>query len=202
MKILGLYNNECAIELFDWIKTQGHEVVLVSERLDSDWCLKQKFDLTISYTYRFILSADLIEALNNNVINIHNSYLPWNRGADPNLWSIIDHTPRGVSIHFIDTELDKGYIIAQELVECKDDETLKSSYYSLDAAAKSLFRKVFDYYDQWPSMKKKCIGKGSYHSLKDGEVVKSVIDTYDITITEFKNRLNIVKDTSLYEKHK
>lgn len=190
MKILGLYNNECAIELFDWLSSIGHEVILMTEKLNTDWCIEQKFDLAISYTYRYILSSELIDALGNNVINIHNSYLPWNRGADPNLWSIVDKTPRGVTIHYMDAELDKGFIIAQELVEDGDDETLSSSYYNLDVEAKALFKKVFAYYDKWPLMKKKCLGKGSYHSVKDGEEIKSVIDTYDISITEFKNRLN------------
>ncbi len=189
MKILGLYNNECALELFDWIEKQGHEMILKTERLDSEWCKKQEFDLTISYTYRYILSEENLDALGKSVVNIHNSYLPWNRGADPNIWSIVDETPRGVTIHFMDSELDKGYIIAQEIVIDESDETLSSSYYNLDKAAKKLFKKIFQYYDFWPMMKKKCIGRGSYHSLKDGEEIKSIIDSYDMKISEFKTLL-------------
>ena len=191
MKILCLYNNECALELFQWLTGQEHEIFLYTERLNVDWCKKQKFDLTVSYTYRYILPSDILEALNENVVNIHNSFLPWNRGADPNIWSIVDDTPRGVTLHYMDSRLDKGYIIAQEIIdECNESETLSSSYYELDRAAKSLFKKAFRYYKFWPSLKKSCLGNGSYHSLKDGERIKALIDTYSMSISELKNKLS------------
>ena len=32
-EILGLYNNECALELFQWISDKGNDVVLQSEKI-------------------------------------------------------------------------------------------------------------------------------------------------------------------------
>ncbi len=192
MKILCLYNNECALELFKKIHEKGHEVVLWNEHLDNKWCLDNAFDLTVSYTYRFILSEEILESLNNNVVNIHNSILPWNRGADPNIWSIVDKTPRGVTLHYMDVNLDKGDIIAQKFVNDGDDETLKSSYNNLDKAAKELFMDLFDYYDYWQTIRKKCLGTGSYHSVKDGKKIKGYITSYDITINEFRQKLEMI----------
>ena len=189
MKILGLYNNDCAIELFRWLSEIGNEVVLCSENISPQWCKKQNFDLTVSYTYRYILSEETIQALNNNVVNIHNSMLPFNRGADPNIWSIVERTPRGVTLHYVDNQLDKGDIIAQEIVDDGDNETLTSSYNNLDRAAKAMFKKAFRYYEYWPALKKKCIGQGTFHLLKDGVAIKQSIDSYDVGITEFRNRL-------------
>ena len=140
MKILCLYNNDCALELFTWLERQGHEIIYCTKRLDENWCRKQKFELTVSYTYRYILPNNIIVGLNNNVVNIHNSFLPWNRGADPNIWSLIDETPRGVTLHYMDEKLDKGNIITQQLIVDGEDETLKSSYDNLDKAAKELFK--------------------------------------------------------------
>jgi len=37
--------------------------------------------------------------------------------ADPNVWSFIEKTPKGVSIHYLDAGIDTGDIIAQKLVE-------------------------------------------------------------------------------------
>ena len=193
MKILCLYNNVCAVELFEWLQSQGHETVCFSEKLDEKWCREQKFDLTVSYTYRYILGRDILEALHNNAVNIHNAYLPWNRGADPNIWSIIDDTPRGVTLHYMDTSLDKGYIIAQKMVKKKEGETLRSSYDELDKAAKEMFREVFPCYKYWQEMKKVPLGVGSYHSLKDGQQIKSVIDSYDLTTDEFKERIKCIR---------
>lgn len=194
MKILCLYHNGCALELFEWLKKQGHEIICCSEKLEEHWCKGQNFDLTVSYTYRYILERDILSALNQNVVNIHNSYLPWNRGADPNIWSIAEDTPRGVTIHYMDTGLDKGSIIAQKLVGKKEGETLRSSYEELDKAAKELFREAFAFYKDWPQMKKRPLGMGTYHSLKDGEPIKSVIDTYELTADEFKERLKVLSN--------
>lgn len=194
MKILGLYNNACALELFQWLESEGHSVVLWSERLDSSWCRSQDFDLAVSYTYRYIITEEVIHSLNDNVVNLHNSFLPFNRGADPNIWSIVERTPRGVSLHYIDSELDKGYIIAQSLVsDSESEETLASSYNNLDKAAKQLFKDSFRVYSFWPELKKKVVGKGTYHALKDSVRIKSVIDSYDILISEFRKRIETIK---------
>ena len=113
MKILCLYNNECALPLFDNIRKLGHETVLMTERLSLDYVKSENFDLAVSYTYRYIIPGDIIRALKGNIVNLHNSYLPYNRGADPNLWSFAEKTPRGVTLHYMDEGLDKGYIIVQ-----------------------------------------------------------------------------------------
>lgn len=189
MKILCLYGNECALELFEWLGEQGHDVTLCTEKVNPEWCKGRQFDLAVSYTYRHILTDAQLKALDYNAVNIHNSFLPWNRGADPNIWSIVDDTPRGVTLHYMDEELDRGGIIVQELVEEKLGETLHSSYEELDKAAKQLFRTAFAYYRHWPEMKKLPSGRGTYHSLKDGERIKSMIDDYDMTVVRFKERV-------------
>lgn len=194
MKIFCLYNNDCALELFESIKNKGNDVFLCNERIDAEWCKEQNFDLTISYTYRYIINKECITALNKNIVNLHNSFLPYNRGADPNLWSIIDNSPRGVTLHYIDERLDKGYIIAQK--EVNDDlknETLRSSYNNLDKAAKELFINMFDKYSFWNDLKKECVGKGTYHSLNDGLFFKNKIISYDENVIDFLNRIGIKK---------
>lgn len=191
MKVLCLYNNDCAVPLFEWIHQQGHETILKTEKITKEWCYEQKFDFALSYTYRYIIDKSVLDALDRNIVNLHNSFLPWNRGADPNIWSILDETPRGVTLHYMDENLDKGPIIAQKFVLLGKDETLRSSYNALDAAAQELFKEAFSYYSFWPSMKKRAEGSGTYHSLNDGETVKSHIDSYDISVEEFRS---IVRD--------
>lgn len=187
MKLLCLYNNPCALELFHWLNSQGHETVIWSEKIDRDWCEDQKFDLAISYTYRYILSEDILDALHNNAVNIHTSYLPWNRGADPNIWSILEETPRGVTLHYMNSELDKGDIIAQQLIaDDVESETLSSSYQMLDQVAKQLFKDAFCFYEYWTFMRKKSCGPGSYHSVSDAKEIKDLILTYDMSVLEFK----------------
>ena len=54
MKILGLYNNDCALPLFAKLEEKGHEVVRMSERLSVPFCENGNFDLAVSYTYKYI----------------------------------------------------------------------------------------------------------------------------------------------------
>lgn len=185
MKILCLYNNECAVSLFEELAKLGHETVLCSERLVADELKKVNYDLAVSYTYRYILTGEMIDALNGNVVNLHNSYLPFNRGAAPNLWSLREGTPRGVTLHYMDEHLDRGYIITQRLVTEGDGDTLKSSYDNLDRKAKEMFLEAFGYYEFWPEMKKKPSGKGTYHSVKDGMEMMEKIPSYDMKIEDF-----------------
>lgn len=190
MRILCLYNNECALSLFEWLEKQGHQILLCTDKIEAQWCKDQRFDLTVSYTYRYIITEDILDALNNNAVNIHTSYLPWNRGADPNIWSIVEETPRGVTIHYMDAGLDSGRIIAQSLVPLVENDTLKSSYDRLDEEAKRLFKSVFPFYKFWPEMRKKAEGRGTYHALNDGVEIKSMIQTYDVRVDIFKENIH------------
>lgn len=189
MKILCLYNNKCALELFEWLKEQGNDIVLADHELVPDWCRENKFDLAVSYTYRYILTEEILAALDHNAVNLHNSFLPFNRGASPNIWSIAENTPRGVTLHYMDKDLDKGYIIAQKFVIDSDEETLSGSYDNLDAAAKELFKEAFFYYRHWEGMKKKAVGRGTYHSVSDLKRIEGCFDSYDDTVKQFKGRI-------------
>ncbi len=185
MKILCLYNNECALPLFDWIKEQGHETTFIKDRLSVEWVKKENFDLTVSYTYRYILTKEMLEALDFNAVNLHNSYLPFNRGASPNLWSLAEGTPRGVTLHYMDASLDKGFIIAQRLVTHGDGETIRSSYENLNKNAIELFKDAFSYVDFWKDLKKTPIGIGTYHSVGDTKFLNEKITSYDMKTEDF-----------------
>jgi len=97
-------------------------------------------DFVISYRYRHMVNRSIIEYLNGKIINLHISLLPWNRGADPNLWSFLEDTPKGVTIHYIDEGLDTGEILVQKDVSYDMNDTLRSSYNRLSATIEDLFR--------------------------------------------------------------
>ena len=145
-------------------------------------------DVAISYTYRHIIDDDVIKYMQGNIINIHNSYLPYNRGASPNLWSLAEGTPRGVTIHYINAALDKGFIIAQRIITEGDGQTLSSSYDNLHRNAIDLFKETWKCYEFWSGMKKQAIGTGTYHSLADTKRMLDGIESYSMKIEDFKKR--------------
>lgn len=199
MKILCLYSNECALELFQWLEGQGHETVLESGRLAAGWCRENRFDLAVSYTYPFIIQNDVINALNDNIVNLHNSFLPYNRGSYPNIWSILEGTPRGVTLHYINSGLDSGDIISQKTVPLEKNATLRSSYEQLDAEAKRMFQEAFPYYQYWNGMRKKCLGTGTYHADREFFLLQKHFDRWDwdIKVQDFTAQIQNSRQKSL-----
>ena len=53
----------------------------------------------------------------NDILNLHISYLPFNKGAHPNFWSFAENTPSGVTIHKINKKIDSGNIIYQKILD-------------------------------------------------------------------------------------
>ncbi len=87
------------------------------------------YDLIISFGYLHILKGDFLNSVLCPVINLHISYLPYNKGAHPNFWSFYDNTPSGVTIHLIDEGIDTGAIIYQKYVNFDNGERTFSQTY-------------------------------------------------------------------------
>ena len=126
------------------------------------------YDLVISYGYKHILKKEVIESSRAPIINLHISYLPWNRGAHPNFWSFFDCTPSGVSIHLIDEGIDSGPIIYQRYVNFNHDEnTFSKTYKRLRIEIEDLFRSHINEMvnGEYTTIPQRRIG--TYHSFFD-----------------------------------
>ena len=75
------------------IENQGFNVIEYADPVDTKYLKEHSIEYAVSYRYRHIIRKAVIEYLNGNIINLHVSFLPWNRGADPNLWSFLENTP-------------------------------------------------------------------------------------------------------------
>ena len=104
-------------------------------------------ELIVAHGYTHILGSDILDWVAGNAINLHISLLPWNRGSDPNLWSFLENTPCGVSIHFMDAGVDTGDLIGQREVTFGDEQTLRECYERLQAEIQELFREL------WPDIR-------------------------------------------------
>ena len=140
MKVLLLSPYETSIR--DFIEDFGDDVHQISRAILEDELSELDADYFISYGYRHILSSDIVEKISTRAINLHLSYLPWNRGADPNLWSIVEGTPKGVTIHRISTRVDSGNILAQAGITFSSQDTLATSYNKLRELIETLFLRI------------------------------------------------------------
>lgn len=140
-RIMLLSNNPNSAPLLTWLREQGFDTRLLEDPLTAGHLEKADPCLVVSYNYRHIVPEEIIRLLPGRMINLHISLLPWNRGSDPNVWSIIDRTPRGVTVHQLARGLDTGdVLLQQETPPAGDDDTLASTYEELNHAVTGLFR--------------------------------------------------------------
>ena len=89
---------------------------------------KLKPDIIISAFWAYILKKDLINIPKYGCINLHPGFLPSNRGKNPNVWPIVDGSPGGICIHYVDEGIDTGDIIVRKTIKVEETDTGGSFY--------------------------------------------------------------------------
>ncbi|WP_107785403.1 formyltransferase family protein [Campylobacter concisus] len=192
MKILFLSEDK---ELAKFLEEDSNTLVKTIEKIDEEFVLKNKIDFILSYGYRYILPYEVLRHFSGRAINLHISLLPYNRGADPNFWSFVDNTPKGVSIHYMDTGLDTGKVIAQKKINFDaSKESFATSYNTLQVEIRKLFKSCWQEIKALkPADNSSCqaiVNKGTYHRVADKEKYMYLLkDGWDTNIAYFLNRI-------------
>ena len=84
------------------------------------------YELVVSLHCKQFFPAELVSKV--RCVNIHPGYNPYNRGWFPQVFSIINKKPLGVTIHEMDNRLDHGPIIVQEKVPLYAWDTSQTAY--------------------------------------------------------------------------
>jgi methionyl-tRNA formyltransferase len=128
--------------------------------------LRPEIGVSVLFGYR--IPPDVLAIFPSDCVNVHPAYLPFNRGAYPNVWSIVDRTPAGVTIHFVDDGLDTGDIVAQRRVAVEPTDTGETLYRRLEEASLALFRET------WPLIRSGGAPRtaqqpdaGTFHRVRD-----------------------------------
>ena len=162
-KILFLGYDREKTKLIDLLLSEDCEVHNAAEMV-----CKFDYDLIFCFGYRQIFKPSALAKISCPIINLHISYLPYNRGAHPNFWSFYENTPKGVTIHLIDANIDTGPILYQAPVLFDDKElTFREAYTILICKIETLFQKnmsdILDF--RWKEKLQK--GTGTFHYSKD-----------------------------------
>jgi len=104
---------------------------------------EREIDIVLLAWWPDIVKDDAINAAKLGWINVHPSLLPYNRGKHPYFWSVVEQTPFGCSLHFIDRNIDTGDILFQKEIEVSITDTGDTLYAKSVNACIQLFR---DYY--------------------------------------------------------
>ncbi len=85
---------------------------------------KRNVDLVILAGYMLMLSPYFVEKYKNKIMNIHPALLPSFPGVNAQKQAL-DHGVKytGATVHFVDSKMDHGPIIIQDIVPVYDDDT-------------------------------------------------------------------------------
>lgn len=159
--------------LLDWLGWT--ELV---EQTEAPCPLWEGCDWVISYNYHHKIPQEALDFYQGKVVNLHTGYLPYNRGAHPNLWSWLEDTPKGVTIHQVDAGIDTGPILAQRQVEFELTDkypTLATTYDRLQEDVQTLFRINWPVLRHGGMIEKPQQGEGTYHKKADLERVQHLL---------------------------
>lgn len=129
------------------------------------------YDLGVAWFYPHILSQAHLDAVRVGIVNNHPAYLPYNRGANPNVWSLVEHTPAGVTVHWMNSGLDKGNLIQRQEVIVDPTDTAYTLYHKLLEKQYYLFKEAWTMIDASVEIGERIgipqIGTGTYHRVAD-----------------------------------
>lgn len=168
----------------------------------------ENYSLVISAHCKQFFPAELV----NNVrcINIHPGLNPHNRGWFPQVFSIINKKPIGVTIHEMDEELDHGPIIYQEEVKIYPWDTSIDVYNRVQDVEVDLLDKYIENIINNDYSAKISNGEGNINLKKDFNflchlnldeklTMREAIDKLRaLTHGEYKNAFFVEKDEKIF----
>jgi methionyl-tRNA formyltransferase len=184
--------NDAGMRVYEWLCDREsvfvHSLLTTKEQLRSIEAIQP--DYIVSYGYRHIVPESILELPIKGCLNLHPSLLPFNRGANPNVWSIVDGTPAGVTLHYMDDGVDTGKIVAQREVEQTFADTGKSLYERLEDAQVTLFQQVWpDIESGTVSGEEQATDAGTTHRAAEFEELCQLDPNKEIQIKKFLDQL-------------
>jgi len=120
----GLYSVRGALRAHD---IPEHTPDNVNDPAFLDFLRNRNIDLVVSIACPQIVREDLLNCPSEGVINIHGALLPTYRGKLPSFWVLANGEEKtGVTVHYMNEQLDDGPIIVQKEVPIRPDDTLHS----------------------------------------------------------------------------
>lgn len=171
--ILFLTNNSNTEELYRWLKEKEDRVYRIQNKITLEMVEQLQPSFIISFNYRHLIDRDILDAMPGRVINLHTSYLPYNRGSSPNFFSFFYNTPKGVTVHLMDKKLDTGDILCRkELFFDETRESFASTYNVLIREITELFKENWESIKTGKTIPRKQESGGSYHRMRELEEIR------------------------------
>jgi methionyl-tRNA formyltransferase len=192
IRIVFLGVNDAGMRVYNWLCERDgifvHSLLTTKDQLQLIEDVEP--DYVVSCGYRHIVPEPILNIPDEGCLNLHPAYLPYNRGANPNVWSIVDGTPAGVTLHYMDESLDTGAIVDQRKVDSAFKDTGKDLYERLEDAQVDLFKQA------WPEVESGEVSvteqdpdDGTYHRMDEFETLCELDPDEEISVKDLLDRL-------------
>ena len=132
-------------------------------------------EVGLSVLFSHILRPPLLAAFPQGVLNVHPSYLPFNRGRSAQVWGIVEGTTVGASLHYMDEGVDTGPIVHRVPVAIDPADTGQSLRAKLNEACEQVLREA------WPGVAAGTArampqdpDEGTSHRIADLETIRRI----------------------------
>ena len=192
VEVIFLGINDAGMRVYDWLCDQDnifmHSILTTKDQLRIIKNVEP--DYILSCGYQHIVPESILTIPTKGCLNLHPAYLPYNRGANPNVWSIIEGTPAGVTLHYMDPGIDTGDIVARRKVETAFSDSGKDLHKRLEDAQLELFQDVWsDILSDNISVFEQDENQGTYHQTSEFETLCELNPDEEVRVKEFLDRL-------------
>jgi methionyl-tRNA formyltransferase len=192
MEVVFLGVNDVGLQIYEWLcdRETVDVTALLTEPEQLDLIHETNPDLLVSVGFDHLVPEEILNAPEQGAVNLHPALLPHNRGKSPNVWPLVEGTPAGVTLHYMDESFDTGNIIDQRPVETDFADTAKDLHRRLEDAQYDLFT------DAWPGIERGEVEVtpqdtevGTYHSVEDFQDLCELNPNEEVRVKDFLDRL-------------
>jgi methionyl-tRNA formyltransferase len=166
---------------------------------------RENIDYLICIHYPYIIPPEILQLPKEGVINLHPAYLPFNRGWNTPTWAIVENTPFGATLHFMEEAIDIGDIILQKELKIDIADTADTLYKKVLALEIDVFKEAWPLLinKKFPRKSQKALN-GSVHKKGDLESIQRIDLNEKIEPERFINLLkglttNNVREAAFFE---
>lgn len=163
-------------------------------------------DYVICIHFPYIIREDILNIPRIGFLNLHPSYLPYNKGWHTPSWAILDGTLFGATLHFMTKELDKGDIILRKEIEVLTEDTANSLYIRVWELEIEIFKEALPQLINLSPEKKPQLIEGTSHSRKNLKQIQKInletTTTFEKAIDLFRAlTTNDAEEAAYFEKN-
>jgi len=147
-----------------------------------------KPDIGVLAWWPKLVKSPLLDIPKYGFINTHPSLLPHNRGKHYNFWALVEQSPFGVSLHFVDEGVDTGDVVAQLRVGYDWEDNGATLYAKASDSMIQLFK------DKYPQIRtleiprqKQDLSSGSFHLAKELDQASLIVLDRDYSARDLLN---------------